>query len=247
MITTQWRPPAAPLRRRAVRAGALGALGTAAIAYSAHGGLPVSEWYVLHATLVFSLAIIAAMGFLDAHHLYPRLGPANAVTIARTSLLALLVALAVESPSPSTGLAIALATVVFSLLDGVDGWLARRSRMASAFGARFDMEVDAALLMALSILAWQHGRAGSWVLLSGLMRYLWVAAGWMLPWLRAPLTPTLRGRAVCVVQIVGLAIIMVPWVTPPLSDTLAAIALAILTWSFALDVRRLWRGRGATA
>jgi multidrug efflux pump subunit AcrA (membrane-fusion protein) len=39
------------------------------------------------------------------------------------------------------------------MLDGVDGWLARRHEIASRFGARFDMEVDALLILALSVLA----------------------------------------------------------------------------------------------
>ena len=36
-------------------------------------------------------------------------------------------------------------------LDGVDGWWARRTGTCSAFGARFDMEVDAFLILVLSV------------------------------------------------------------------------------------------------
>ena len=43
-------------------------------------------------------------------------------------------------------------------LDGVDGWLARRSGIASAFGARFDMEIDALLILVLAVLAWRSAR-----------------------------------------------------------------------------------------
>ena len=46
------------------------------------------------------------------------------------------------------------------------------------------------LVLALSVLAWQYGKAGAWVLLCGLMRYGFVAAGWLWPWLRGPLSPT---------------------------------------------------------
>ena len=62
--------------------------------------------------------------------------------------------------------------------------------MASAFGARFDMETDALLIQVLAILAWQYGKAGPWVLVSGLLRYLFVAAGWVWPWMREPLFPS---------------------------------------------------------
>jgi phosphatidylglycerophosphate synthase len=97
--------------------------------------------------------------------------------------------------------------------------------MASAYGARFDMETDAAYILVLSALVWQHQKAGVWVLCCGLMRYGFVAAGQVLPWLAAPLRPTLRGKAVAVSQFVGLA---------------GAAALAA---SFAVDIAWLWRNR----
>jgi phosphatidylglycerophosphate synthase len=127
------------------------------------------------------------------------------------------------------------------VLDGLDGWLARRTGMASEFGARFDMETDAALILVLSILVWQHGKAGAWVLLSGLMRYAFVAAGWLLPWLARPLQSTRRGKTVAVGQLVGLSVALAPMVPAPLSDVAAALTLTALAWSFAIDIARLAR------
>ena len=66
------------------------------------------------------------------------------------------------------------------------------------------MEVDALLIMVLAILAWQHGKAGAWVLLSGLLRYAFVAAGWLAPWIARPLPPSRRRQTICVVQIAAL-------------------------------------------
>jgi len=131
-----------------------------------------------------------------------------------------------------------------TLLDGVDGWLARRSKMESAFGARFDVEVDALLVQVLAILVWQYGKAGPWVLASGLLRYAFVAAGWIWPWMNGPLTPTLRGRVICIVQLAGLMLAILPAVASPASDIIAAMALAALAYSFAVDVGRLWRRSG---
>ena len=68
-------------------------------------------------------------------------------------------------------------------LDAVDGWVARRTGTVSALGARFDMEVDAFLILVLS--GYVAPTLGGWVLAIGLMRYAFVAAGWVLPWLRA--------------------------------------------------------------
>ena len=169
---------------------------------------------------------------------------ANAVTLGRAMLVVLLAA-TIGRPADATMLwgIIAVATAA-ALLDGVDGWLARRSRTVTAFGGRFDMETDAALILVLSILVWQHGKAGAWVLLCGVMRYLFVAAGWLLPWLAAPLRSTFRGKAVAVVQFVGLNVALGPIVPVPLSTMVAAGTLVALVWSFAIDVRRLSRQEG---
>jgi phosphatidylglycerophosphate synthase len=99
--------------------------------------------------------------------------------------------------------------------------------------------------VALSVLVWRHHRAGAWVLACGFMRYGFVAAGWLLPWMAGPLTPTRRGKAIAVTQFVGLSAALLPAVPPPASAVVAAATLAGLTWSFALDIARLWRQREA--
>lgn len=123
-----------------------------------------------------------------------------------------------------------------AVLDAVDGPLARRQGKTSAFGARFDMETDAFLILTLSILLWRHGKAGAWVIASGLLRYLFVAAAWIWPWMDAPLPESFRRKTVCVVQIVALIVALAPIVPPGLSAPLSAAALVLLSWSFWLDV-----------
>jgi phosphatidylglycerophosphate synthase len=108
--------------------------------------------------------------------------------------------------------------------------------VASEFGARFDMETDALLVLALAVLAWQWDRAGAWVLLSGLLRYGFVAAGWLLPWLRRPLPPSRRRQTVCVVQIVVLLAVIAPLLPPGGSSPIALAGLLLLTASFAIDL-----------
>src|SRR5262249_58290063 len=111
------------------------------------------------------------------------------MTFVRATIVALVAGLVSENNTLAvTWAAVALASAA-AVLDGVDGWIARRWRTASAFGARFDMEVDALLILVLAILAWQHSKAGGWVMLSGLLRYLFVGAGWIWAWMRRPLTP----------------------------------------------------------
>jgi phosphatidylglycerophosphate synthase len=156
--------------------------------------------------------------------------------MARAAIVSLVAALAGERRDASVaGLAVA-ASVVAIVLDGVDGRLARRTGMASPFGARFDMEIDALLILALSILAWQHDKAGAWVILAGLLRYGFVAATLVRPWMARSLPPSRRRQLICVVQMVALVVTLAPPIAPPYSAAIAALALALLSWSFFLDI-----------
>lgn len=74
------------------------------------------------------------------------------------------------------GVAVAGMAVLNLLLDVVDGWLARRTGQSSEFGARYDVETDALLVLTLSVLLFTRGIAGSWVIVAGLWRYLYVLA-----------------------------------------------------------------------
>ena len=173
------------------------------------------------------------------------LGAANRLTLLRGGLLALLVgfggvALADDSEM-GAGWPFALALAAL-MLDGVDGAVARRTGTESDFGARFDMELDAALALVLAILVFAYDRAGVWVLLLGLPRYAFLAVARWLPALRQPLPPSQRRRAICVVQVATLAVSLFPWVGPPLPALACAIAAVLLYGSFAVDARTLLRG-----
>ncbi len=195
------------------------------------------------AALVLAAKLLIALNSIEAGHPHARLGPANVVTLARAAMVALLAALIRDVPSELWAwIAIGLGTMT-ACLDGVDGYLARRTGLASDFGARFDMETDAFFILVLSALVWRSGVAGAWILAAGGLRYLFVAAGWVLRWMRAPLSPTLRGKTMAVVQMVGLLVALGPIIPAPLNTWAAGLTLAGLTWSFGLDVRRLWRGR----
>lgn len=163
---------------------------------------------------------------------------ANAITGARLALAVLLWLIPVSAAWTIVGVA-----AMSAVLDAVDGPVARRSGHASRFGARFDMETDAFLIVTLSVLVWRMGKAGPWVVASGALRYVFVAAAWFWPWLDRELPPSLRRKAVCVVQIVALIAALAPVVHPALAAPLAAVALALLLWSFWIDVAWLRRSR----
>ncbi|MSO62626.1 MAG: CDP-alcohol phosphatidyltransferase family protein [Acidobacteria bacterium] len=171
-----------------------------------------------------------------------KFGPANQITLVRAVLVAGLAIPVGQPATPTVAWSVVIIATVAALLDGVDGWVARRTGTVSEFGTRFDMETDAALILVLAILVSQYGKAGPWVLLSGLLRYIFVAAGWLWPWMRAPLGSSLRAKIICVVQTVALIVAIAPTVTLPASFVVAAAALLALSYSFLVDTLRLWWG-----
>jgi phosphatidylglycerophosphate synthase len=106
------------------------------------------------------------------------------------------------------------------------------------------MEVDAFFILVLSVLVWQTEKAGAWVVLAGLMRYLFVAAMLVLPWMRRETPPSLRRKLIAVLQMLGLSAVMLPAFVPPLSTVWCATLLLLLAYSFGADTWWLWRRRG---
>lgn len=227
------------------RAGAVPAiLAIAAAAAAVAAALPLPP---ACAALAVGLYLLATAAILSAAGQPPRgrFGLANTLTLARLAGAAVFAGFAL-APAPlagSGGWLAAAAAAALLALDGIDGWIARRQGLASDFGARLDMETDALTILVLAALALALGKAGAWILLLGALRYLFVLAGRGEPRLAAPLPPSFRRKAVCVLQIAILAALLAPAVAPPVSQALAAVALAALVWSFAVDVRFLLRAR----
>ena len=240
-MTAVPRRPNASLRASASAAALTGLATVALIAWAARGILPLGWLYPVKAVGFFAMVMLAAIIRLPGHHPFARFGSANQITTARAALVALLTGLIGEPALYLVAASAAGAGLIAVTLDGADGWLARRSRMDSAFGARFDMEVDALLIMTLAVLAWRYDKAGPWVLVSGLLRYLFVAAGWLWPWMRHPLPPSRRRQAICIVQGVALSLALLPAMTALFSRFLAFVALSALCYSFLVDTLWLWR------
>ncbi|MFI5975557.1 CDP-alcohol phosphatidyltransferase family protein [Streptomyces sp. NPDC051452] len=167
-------------------------------------------------------------------------GPANRVTLGRATLVGGVTALVADSfqSAPPVTLLVGL-TAVALLLDGVDGKVARRTGTCSALGARFDMEVDAFLILVLSV--YVSMRLGPWVLLIGGMRYAFVAAARVAPWLNAPLPPSFARKTVAAVQGVCLLLAGSELLPQPANLAIVLSALGSLTWSFGRDT--LWLRR----
>lgn len=170
------------------------------------------------------------------------LGAANAVTLFRGVLACGVAALVVASFSGPAAVPemVALATLAL-LLDAVDGQVARRTGTVSAFGARFDMEVDAFLILVLS--AYVATTTGWWVLLIGAARYLFVAAKAVFPWLRGAAPPRPWCKVVAALQGVVLTVAVADVLPHRLTVAALVVALALLTESFGREAWQLWRAR----
>ena len=213
----------------------------------------ISGWAFTFALLALGPYALGAFLIFRGLHLHPHaaFGPANRVTLVRMLMLCLLAALALHhmgsgpaTPPPWGAWTLVLLATGTALLDAVDGALARRTGLASAFGARFDMETDAAFILVLCALVVQYEQTGPWIFAAGLMRYAFVAAAWIWPALAGSLPPSKRRQAVCVLQIAALIACLAPVVSPALASVLGAASLALLTWSFAIDIRYLLQTPG---
>jgi phosphatidylglycerophosphate synthase len=169
------------------------------------------------------------------------LGPAGLVTSARAVLVGGVTALVTDrlwgGDVPTVPLVVLAAVAL--VLDAVDGPVARRTGTVSALGARFDVEVDSVLVLVLSV--YVAVLLDPWVVVIGVMRYAFVAAGWAAPWLRAPLPTSYSAKAVAALQGIVLVVAAADVLPRFLAAALAGVALALLVWSFTRSFRWLWR------
>lgn len=107
---------------------------------------------------------------------FPTLGVATWVTVFRSVLVAIAAGfLLLPAPPGRLGLVPAAAYSLASLLDHVDGRLARALGRATRLGERLDMEVDAAGILVAALLGIHYGKLPLWYASIGLARYLFVA------------------------------------------------------------------------
>ena len=217
----------------------LGMLATAALlgVVSATAGLGVAGWIVGLATGSAATALIVTARMRSDQ---PAMFPADWVTLTRALLIAGVAGLVADSfvrPVSITAL-VTLSTVAL-VLDAVDGQVARRTGTATKLGARIDGETDAFLILLLSIAVSQD--YGGWVLAIGAARYALLLAGWLIPWLAAPLPPRYWGKVVAAVQGIVLTVAASGVLDRLVGMIAVAVALLLLAESFGRNVIWLYR------
>jgi phosphatidylglycerophosphate synthase len=191
-------------------------------------------------------ALLITLGWNRSRLGLSHFGAANLITLGRAVgtgwILALLLQAVWREPTPVIAICIAVVGGICLALDGVDGQVARSRGEASSFGARFDIETDAATALLLTVALLIFGIAGWWVLIIGLLRYGYVAVGLVVRALQQPLPYSQARRVIGVGQAVLLVIALMfdallgdhriadwLWLLP-------AFGLAALVWSFGRDI-----------
>src|SRR6516162_7954504 len=217
----------------------LGMLATAALLgiVSATAGLGVAGWIAGLATGSAATALLVTARMRSDQ---PAIHPADWVTLTRALLIAGVAGLVADSfVRPVSITALVTISAVALALDAVDGQVARRTGTATPLGARIDGEVDAFLILLLSIVVAQD--YGGWVLAIGAARYALLLAGWLIPWLAAPLPPRYWRKVVAAVQ--GIVLTVAASGVPDRRTGMIAVAIALLLLaeSFGRDVIWLYR------
>src|SRR5215831_4837737 len=217
----------------------LGLLATAALlgVVSATAGLGVAGWTVGLATGSAATALLVTARMRSDQ---PAMFPADWVTLARVLLIAGVAGLVADSfGRPLSVTALVTLSTVALVLDAVDGQVARRTGTATPLGGRIDAETDAFLILLLSIAVSQD--YGSWVLAIGAARYALLLAGWLIPWLAAPLPPRYWGKVVAAVTGIVLTVAASGLLDRRTGMIAVAAALLLLAESFGRDVIWLYR------
>lgn len=193
------------------------------------------------AGLLFMVAVQLLTGLCGPAARAAAAGPANRVTLVRAVLIGGVTALVADGlvhgglQGARLTVLVVMASVALAL-DLVDGWVARRTGTESELGARLDMEMDALLVLVLSVLA--AVSLGVWVLVIGLMRYLFVLAGNHYPWLCGSLPASRARKVVAAVQGVVLTAVCASVLPVAVATAAVIAALVTLLWSFGRDT--LW-------
>lgn len=200
--------------------------GTLAVA----AGLPV---WLLSAAGLLSFGLLV---YHCRHRWTPsgRFGPANALTFLR---LAGILVLPVLAP-----VQIACLALLLFVMDGLDGWIARRSGLAGEFGEFADKESDALLTLMLCALLYRlPASLGPWILLPGLLRYVFVLFVTLAKPPRSKEVRTAKAGWISAFMLLSLIVCLAAYPAyPQFMRILAGSMTLLLCCSFAESVYRMY-------
>lgn len=126
-------------------------------------------WPVL-AVAFLSVLLLWTTQWYTISDIRPAGGYANLLTLLRYIILILIVAFSDVWPLWSLGL---LFTIPL-MLDGLDGYIARRLNHSTKFGALFDLETDSLFITMTAMILYERNIIDAWLLPAAYMRYFFV-------------------------------------------------------------------------
>jgi phosphatidylglycerophosphate synthase len=204
------------------------------------GGFLLAGLVAIGSVLPAMVVVLIGSALIAIHRRDSMLGCANGFTLARlvgtSGIAALTWTWLFAGPTDRAVALLIVVAVACLILDGVDGKVARARGEASDFGARFDMETDAAMIMILCVAVSAQGGVGWWVVAIGLARYVYWLCSLGIDALNRPVAPSVLRKFVAVAQSVVLLLCLALGATgigPDwLPSLLAAGAFCGLVWSF---------------
>lgn len=163
-------------------------------------------------------------------------GPANTITLCRNFLVAVIINILLFNYGPHESMLIASLSISILIMDGLDGYVARKLNICSDFGARFDMESDAFFILVLCIATISVYGAPYWIILIGAMRYLYVLGQYFYQPLNLPVRDRYSRKVFCVIQIVALVLPFTEVLQKGIWELLLLVSLMLLAFSFARDI-----------
>ena len=201
---------------------------------------PILVGHLRTASLIYALISLWIWTQYPKHAPGLPFGLANYITLGRAALVSIFAGfIGFPETVTESSLLIVFIGILALILDGIDGWIARRTGTAGPFGARFDMELDGFFILILCLLVIEAGRIGWWVLWAGLLRYIYVVAGLFIARLRQPLEPRKWRQAIAVIQTTALLACLPPLLGKSIETAVLLITVGLLTWSFVTDM--IWQ------
>ena len=162
-------------------------------------------------------------------------GYANWVTIFRLVLLCLLG----FNYQQFDHFSLAVLAVFVLSLDGLDGFIARKMSMNSAFGGRLDGETDAWFVLLMGTVVYQLKLADYWILWPGLLRYIFVLSCYLL-WKKTLPEPVSYFRKT--IAVIIMAALVSPFILAEKYYFPALVAASgLVTYSFGKSFVFQWR------
>jgi phosphatidylglycerophosphate synthase len=131
------------------------------------------------------------------------------------------------------------------IMDGLDGFIARKYNLVSKFGEIIDQESDNFLMLVISISLYLNKDIGLYVFLIPLYRYIFLASMKKYDWLKKTLPISQFRKIACVLTIILMIMSQDVYIDYENTVFLVILSLFIITFSFSKDIIWLYRNKNS--